>query len=189
MIVSEQKFMEQVPGVLLRIAKALEGINEKLDVLTQRTDLTRWEQLEPEPETAPEDDVKYNELEHELKCLRISNWNTRRAITYALYYLPQYVAKDCAVNLSRFYGGVSVKHVQEAIEKGEIDAVVPKMKDQVVRHWMKTSGQYENIKVKKPVGPYQINLKSVILWLEQHGRCGLAKDHPVYKCIEKIIKS
>jgi hypothetical protein len=88
MTLLEQKFMEQVPGALLRIAKAMEGINEKLDVLTQRTDLTRWEQQEPEPETAPEDDFKYNELEHELVCLRISNWNTRRAITYALNYLP-----------------------------------------------------------------------------------------------------
>lgn len=187
MTVLEQKFMEQVPGALLRIAKALEGINEKLDVLTQRTDLTRWGQLEPEPETAPEDDVKYNDLEHEVECLRISNWNTIRAITYALYSLPQYVAKDCAVNLSRFYGGVSVKHVQEAIEKGEIDAVVPKMRDVQVSKWK--DGQYVKETRRQPVGKYQVSLKSVILWLEQHGRRGVAKGHPVYKCIEKIIKS
>lgn len=39
--------MEQVPAALLRIAKALEGINEKLELLTERTG-------QPAPETSIE---------------------------------------------------------------------------------------------------------------------------------------
>lgn len=43
----EQRFMEVVPSALLRIAKALEGINEKLELLAQRSE---EQEKEPEPE-------------------------------------------------------------------------------------------------------------------------------------------
>jgi hypothetical protein len=187
MIVLEKKFMEQVPGALLRIAKALEGINEKLDVLTQRTDMTRWEQQESEPETAPEDDVDYNELEEAVNGLSYSNWTAKRALQKALYYRPQYVVKIAATSLSFYYSGVISKQVAEAVENGEIQVIAPEMKDVQVSKWK--DGQYVKGTRRQPVGKYQINLKSAVLWLESHGHRQVPAGNPVYKCIEKIIKS
>ena len=185
----EQKFMEQVPGALLRIAKALEGINEKLDVLVQRTDLTRWEQqeLEPKPEAEQQDDIDYNELDEVVSSVRYGSWPARRALRNALYYRPQYVIKTAATSLSFYYSGVIIKQVEEAIENGEIQVIAPEMKDVQVSKWK--DGQYVKETRRQPVGKYQVNLKSAVLWLESHGHRQVPADNPVYKCIEKIINS
>ena len=51
MNVLEEKYMTQMPSVLARIAKALEGINEKLELLTKHTE-------EPAPEVSTGSDAK-----------------------------------------------------------------------------------------------------------------------------------
>ena len=58
--------MEIVPGALLRIAAALEGINEKMELLAQRQD-----QPAPAPEPAPDrkDDYSFHPIEMVLKEL------------------------------------------------------------------------------------------------------------------------
>jgi hypothetical protein len=185
----EQKFMEQVPSALLRIAKALEDINEKLDVLVQRTDLTRWEQQEPEPkpEAEQQDDVDYNELEEIIGSMRYGNLPARRALLNALYHRPQYVIKTAATCLSFCYSGVIIKQMEEAIENGEIQVIAPEMKDVLVSK--RKDGQYVKETRRQPVGKYQVNLKSAVLWLESHGHRQVPADNPVYKCIEKIINS
>ena len=184
MTVAEQKFMEVVPDTLRRIAEALEGINEKLELLAQRREEPPEEQVE-----VPEDPVTYEEVEDTVSYIRLSNWQTKRTITDALYFREQYVGKDCAANLSRFYGGVTVKQTQEAIESGEIEAIKPEMREVEMSRWNKAEHRHEKTKVTKPVGKYQVSLKSTILWLERNGRRGVAESNPVYKCIEKIINS
>lgn len=184
MTVAEQRFMEVVPDTLRRIAEALEGINEKLELLAQRR-----EDPSEEHETATEESATYEEVEDAVSSIRISNWQTKRAITDALYFREQYVGKDCAANLSRFYGGVIVKQTQEAIESGEIEAIKPEMQEVEINRWNSRQQRYEKTKVTKPVGKYQVSLKSTILWLERNGRRGVAQSNPVYKCIEKIINS
>ena len=185
MTVAEQKFMEVVPGTLRRIAEALEGINEKLELLAQRREEPTEEQVE-----VPEEPVTYEEVEDVVGSIhRLGNWNIKRAMIGALYYREQYVGKDCAANLSRFYGGVTVKQTQEAIDGGEIEAIIPEMQEVEMSRWNKAEHCYEKTKVTKPVGKYQVSLKSTILWLERNGRRGVAQSNPVYKCIEKIINS
>ena len=177
--------MEVVPDALRRIATALEGINEKLELLAQKREESSEEQVE-----VPEDPVTYEEVEDVVdSILRLSNWHLKHAITDALYYREPYVGKDCAANLSRFYGGVTVKHTQEAIESGEIEAIKPEMQEVEISRWNKAEQRHERTKVTKPVGKYQVSLKSTILWLERNGRRGVAQSNPVYKCIEKIINS
>lgn len=176
--------MEVVPDTLRRIAAALEGINEKLELLAQRR-----EEPSEEQETATEEPVTIEEVDDAVSSIRLSNWQTKRAITNALYFRNQYVGKDCAANLSSFYGCVTVKQTQEAIDNGEIEAVIPEMQEVEKRQYIKSTNRYEKIKVMKPVGKYQISLKSTILWLERNGRRGVAEYNPVYKCIEKIINS
>ena len=182
MTVSEQRFMEVVPGALRRIAEALEGINEKLEMLAQRRE-------EPSEEfvAATEEPVTFEEIEDAVSSFRLSNWQTKRAITDALYFREQYVGKDCAANLSRFYGGVTVKQTQEAIESGEIEAVMPEMREVEMGHWNKATNRHEKIKIKKPSGKYQVSLESTILWLERNGRRCVAESNAVYKCIDAII--
>jgi hypothetical protein len=182
----EQKFMEQVPGALLRIAKALEGINEKLDVLVQRSEEPAQEP-EPEPEAEQQDDIDYNELEETVNGVRYGNWPAKRALLNALYYRPQYVIKTAATSLSFYYSGVISKQVEEAIENGEIQVVAPEMKDVQVSKWK--DGQYVKETRRQPVGKYQVNLKSAVLWLENHGHRQVPADNPVYKCIERIINT
>lgn len=176
--------MEVMPDALRRIATALEGINEKLELLAQRREEPSEEQVE-----VPEEPVTYEEVEDAVWSVHLSNWQTKRAITDALYSREQYVAKDCAANLSRFYGGVNVKQTQEAIENGEIEAIIPEMREVEMSRWNPRQQRHEKTKVTKPVGKYQISLKSTILWLERNGRRGVAQSNPVYKCIEKIINS
>lgn len=176
--------MEVVPDTLRRIATALEGINEKLELLAQRR-----EEPSEEQETATEEPVTIEEVDGAVSSIRLSNCQTKRAIANALYFCNQYVGKDCAANLSRFYGGVTVKQTQEAIDNGEIEAVIPEMQEVEKRQYIKSTNRYEKIKVMKPVGKYQISLKSTILWLERNGHRGVAEYNPVYKCIEKIINS
>ena len=180
----EQRFMEVVPDTLRRIAEALEGINEKMELFIQRREEPLEEQVE-----VPEEPVTYEEVEDTVSSIRLSNRQTKRAITDALYFREQYVGKDCAANLSRFYGGVTVKQTQEAIESGEIDAIKPEMREVKMSRWNKAERRREKIKVTKPVGKYQVSLKSTILWLERNGRRGVAQTNPVYKCIEEIINS
>lgn len=184
MTVAEQKFMEVVPDTLRRIAAALEGINEKLELLAQRR-----EEPSEEQETVTEEPVTIEEVDDAVSSIRLSNWQTKRAITDALYFRNQYVGKDCAANLSCFYGGVTVKQTQEAIESGEIEAIKPEMREVEMSRWNKAEHRREKIKVMKPVGKYQISLKSTVLWLERNGHRGVAEYNPVYKCIEKIINS
>ena len=184
MTVLEQRFMEVVPDALRRIASALEGINEKLELLAQRREKPSEEQ-----EMATEEPVTYEEVDGAVSSIHLRNQQTRRAMTAALYYCEQYVGKDCAANLSRFYGGVTVKQVQEAIDSGEIEATIPEIREVETSRWNKAERCREKIKVTKPVGKYQVSLKSTILWLERNGRRGVAQSNPVYKCIEKIINS
>lgn len=176
--------MEVVSDALPRIAEALEGINEKMELLVQRR-----EEPSEEHETATKEPATYEEVEDTVSSIRLSNWQTKRAITDALYFREQYVGKDCAANLSRFYGGVTVKQTQEAIESGEIEAVKPEMREVVMSRWNKAERRHEKTKVTKPTGKYQVSLKSTILWLERNGRRGVAQSNPVYKCIEEIINS
>jgi len=183
MTVVEHEFMEVVPDTLRRIAAALEGINEKLELLAQRR-----EEPSEEHAAAIEEPVTYEEVEDAVSSIsRLRNWQTKRAIANALYFHEQYVGKDCAANLSRFYGGVTVKQVQEAIESGEIEAVKPEMQEVEMSRWNKAEHCHEKTKVTKPVGKYQVSLKSTILWLEHHGRRCVDNSNPVYMCIEKII--
>ncbi len=184
MTVAEQKFMEVVPDALRRIAAALEGINEKMELLIQK-----MEEPSEEQETATEEPVTYEEVEDTVSSIRLSNWQTKRAITDALYFREQYVGKDCAANLSRFYGGVTVKQTQEAIENGEIEAVKPEMQEVDISRWNKAEQRDEKVKVMRTLGKYQVSLKSTVLWLERNGRRGVAESNPVYKCIEKIINN
>ena len=176
--------MEVVPDTLRRIAEALEGINEKLELLVQRREEPSEEQVE-----VSEEPVTQEEVEDAVFSIRISNWQTKRAISEALYCREPYVGKDCAANISRFYGGVTVKQVQEAIDSGEIEATIPETREVETSRWNKAEHCREKIKVTKPVGKYQVSLKSAILWLERNGRRGIAESNPVYKCIEKIINS
>lgn len=185
MTVAEQRFVEVVPDTLRRIAAALEGINEKMELLAQRREEPSEEQVE-----VPEEPVTYKEVEDAVKCIiRLGNWQTKRAMIGALYYREPYVGKDCAANLSRFYGGVTVKQTQEAIESGGIDAIKSEMREVEMSRWNKAEHRHEKTKITKPVGKYQVSLKSTILWLEHNGRRGVAESNPVYKCIEKIINS
>lgn len=176
--------MEVVPDTLRRIAAALEGINEKLELLAQRR-----EEPSKEQETATEESVTFEEVDVAVSSIRLSNWQTKRAITDALYFREQYVVKDCAANLSRFYGGVTVKQTREAIESGEIEAIIPEMQEVEISRWNPRLKRHERAKVMRPASKYQVSLKSTILWLERNGRRGVAESNPVYKCIEKIIKS
>lgn len=176
--------MEVVPDALRRIATALEGINEKLELLAQRGEEPSEEQVEV-PE---EDSVTYEAVEAEVSSLRrFGNWSAKRAVTGALYYREPYVGKDCASNLSRFYGGVTVKQVQEAIDSGEIEAVKPEMQEVEMSRWNDAEQRYDRFKVTRPAGKYQVSLKSTILWLERNGHRCVAPSNPVYKCIEEII--
>ena len=177
--------MEVVPDALRRIAAALEGINEKLEILAQSREEPSEEQVE-----VPEEPVTYEEVEDVVSSIsRLGNWNIKRAMINALYYRNQYIGKDCAANLSRFYGGVTVKQTQEAIENGEIEAVKPEMQEVKMSRWNKAEQRHERTKVTKPLGKYQVSLKSTVLWLERNGRRGVAQSTPVYKCIEGIINS
>lgn len=184
MTVAEQRFMEVVPDTLRRIAAALEGINEKLELLAQRREEPSEEQVE-----VPEEPVTYEEVEDAVSSIRLGNWQTKRAMVGALYYCEQYVGKNCAASLSCFYGGVTVKQTQEAIESGEIEAIIPEMQEVEISHWNPRLKRHERSKVMRPASKYQVSLKSTILWLERNGRRGVAESNPVYKCIEKIIKS
>ena len=185
MTVAEQKFMEVVPDALRRIATALEGINEKLELLAQRREEPSEEQVE-----VPEEPATYEEVEDVVESIhRLGNWNIKRAMIHALYFRNQYVGKDCAANLSRFYGGVTVKQTQEAIESGEIEAIKPEMQEVEISRWNPRQQRHEKAKIMRPTGKYQVSLKSTILWLERNGRRGVAESNPVYKCIERIINS
>ena len=184
MTVAEQRFMEVVPDALRRIAAALEGINEKLELLAQRK-----EEPSEEHKAVTEEPVTYEEVEDAVWSIRLGNCQTKRAITEAFYFSEQYVGKDCAANLSRFYKGVTVKQTQEAIESGEIEAIIPEMREVEISRWNKATSRYEKTKEMRPYGKYQVSLKSVLLWLERNGRRGVAESNPVYKCIEKIINS
>lgn len=184
MTLLEEKFMKQMPGIMARIATALEGINEKLELLAQRTEQSA---PEPEPEPEPEDDIDYDRLWGDIQSMRLGSWIAKRALNDALRYRMQYVNKLGATSLACYYGGVTVKQVKEAIGNGEIECIAPKMKDVQVSQWK--DGKYVKVTRKQPVGKYQINLKSAVLWLESHGRRGVASGHPAYKCIEKIINS
>lgn len=184
MTVLEQRFMEVVPDALRRIATAIEGINEKLELLAQRR-----EEPSEEQETATEEPVTIKEVDDAVSSIRLSNWQTKRAIANALYFRHQYVGKDCAANLSRFYGGVTVKQIQDVIDSGEIEVTIPEMQEVEMSRWNPRLQIHEKTKVTKPVGKYQVSLKSTILWLERNGRRGVAESNPVYKCIEKIINS
>lgn len=185
MTVAEQKFMEVVPDTLRRIAAALEGINEKLELLAQRREEPSEEQVE-----VPEEPVTYGAIEDAVSSIsRLGDWSIKRAMTVALYFREQYVGKDCAANLSRLYGGVTVKQVKEAIDGGEIEAIQPEMQEVEINRWNKAEQRHEKTKVTRPVGKYQVSLKSTILWLERNGRRVVAESNPVYKCIDKIINS
>ena len=167
-----------------RIAEALEGINEKLDLLAQRR-----EEPSEEHVADAEEPVTYEEVEDAVSSYRLA-WGIKRDLTQALYFRNQYVGKSCAANLSRLYGGVSVKQTQEAIESGEIEAIMPEMRGVEIGHYNHATNRYEKIKVMKPVsGKYQVSLKSTVLWLERNGHRGVSERNPIYKCIEEIINS
>lgn len=89
--------------------------------------------------------------------------------------------------MSYFYSGVIAKQMEEAIDNGEIEVVAPETRDVQVSQWR--NGEYVKVTRQQPVGKYEINLKSAVLWLENHGRRLLPTDNPIYKCIEKIINS
>ena len=184
MTVLEQRFMETVPDTLRRIAVALEGINEKLDLLAQRR-----EEPSEEHVVDTEEPVMYEEVKDAVSSYHLC-WGTKRDLTHALYFREQYVGKACAANLSRFYGGVSVKQTQEAIVSGEIESIMPEMREVEISRYNYGTKRYEKSKVMRPVsGKYQVSLKSTILWLERNGHRGVAQANPIYKCIEKIINS
>ncbi len=91
--------METVPGALLRIATALEGINEKMELLAQRQEEPAAV-AEPAPEDSGEDTIDYDELEESVGGIRHGNWPVKRAMIQALYYQPQYVGKGCITGLT-----------------------------------------------------------------------------------------
>lgn len=177
--------MEQVPGALLRIATALEGINEKLELLAQRKE-------EPAPvaqpsQAAPDEDdtIDYDELDDSVSAIRRGNWPRKRAMIQALYRQPQYVGKNCITGLSFCYSGIIVKQVEEAMADSEIEVIAPVMRDVEVS--VRRNGQHVKEQRRQPVGKYQVGLKSALLWMESHGRRMYPADSPISKCIDRII--
>ena len=187
MTVSEQRFMEMVPGALLRIATALEGINEKLELLAQRQEEPATV-AEPSQAAPDEDDaINYDELEESVGDMRHGTWPVKRAMIQALYRQPQYVGKNCIIGLSFCYSDVIVKQVEEAMINGEIETIAPAVQDVEVSTWK--DGQYVKAVRKHPVGKYQVSLKSALLWMESHGRRMYPADSPISKCIDRILKT
>ena len=183
MTVSEQRFMEQVPGALLRIATALEGINEKLELLAQR-------QEEPatvtEPAPQEDDTIDYDELLYRVDGMKCGGWPAKKPLASALYHRPKFVNKTCAVGLACCYSGVTNEQMKEAIDNGDIEAYAPEKRDVEYTQW-KGNQRVKAVRTQG-IGNYQISLKGALLWLESHGIRQLSADDPVNKCIEKIIK-
>lgn len=187
MTVLKQRFLETVPGALLRIATALEGINEKLELLAQRQEEPATV-AEPSQAAPDEDDtIDYDELEESVGDMRHGTWPVKRAMIQALYYQQQYVGKGCITGLSFGYSGVIVKQVEEAMINGEIKVIAPAVQDVEVSMWK--GGQHVKTVRKQPVGKYQVSLKSALLWLESHGRRMYPTDSPISKCIDRILKT
>lgn len=183
----EQKFMETTISTLRRIAEALEGINEQMELLAQRKE-------EPAPVAQPsqaapneDDTIDYDELDDSVSAIRHGNWPTKRAMIQALYRQPQYVGKNCITGLSFCYSGIIVKQVEEAMADGEIEVIAPVMRDVEVSAWR--NGQHVKEQRRLPVGKckYQVGLKSALLWMESHGRRMYPADSPISKCIDRII--
>jgi hypothetical protein len=175
--------MEVVPDALRRIAEALESISEKLEMMTQEKEVV--------PDSAPVhenvDDVDYEALVEKIEDFRFRPYKVGGSVVRALFSRPDWVQKECAINLSRFYGGVTAKQTKEAIMNGEIKSVIPDMRDVDLEQWNANEQKHELRKVKRPAGKYQVNLKSAILWLEQHGKRIVGQGNPICTCIEKII--
>ena len=182
MTVLEQRFIETVPDALRRIAAALEGINAKLELLSQHGDPVK------EQEQAPEDgDIAYDDIEKSfLGRVRLTNWPIKRTLINALYYRPECVSKTCASNLSQLYSGVTVEQTEAAIASGEISGVIPEMRDVTVTRYDWQARCNNTVQEKRPAGKYQVSLRSAIQWLEQHGRLCVGHGHVIYDCIQKI---
>ena len=180
----EQKFMETTISALRRIAEALEGINEKLELLAQR-------QEEPatvaEPAPQEDDTIDYDELLNRVAGMKCGGWPAKKPLASTLYHRPKFVNKTCAVGLACCYGGVTNEQMKEAIDNGEIEAYAPEKRDVEYTQW-KGNQRVKAVR-KQGVGNYHISLKGALLWLESHGIRQLSADDPVNKCIEKIINS
>ena len=175
----EQKFMEVVPGTLRRIAEALERISEQLK---EQNDISKEQPAKSSP--TDNEPIDYGMLEMELTRMRIKG-RILRTVTDVLFSGTQYVGVKCAQEFAKLYGGVSTAAIRNAIFAGAINGYIPEMKDM----------EYVNPKTKQKAimrvteGRYDIELKSLVTWLEQNGRRTYGSCSTISKCIDRILNS
>jgi len=173
--------MKDLEKVLTRIAIALESINEKMEALTQCKNAEKvTDEIIPEQSM---EEITYDMIDDAVWNFPIHG-RIATTIVEALYHRPDYVSLMCAVTLSRFYNGVTMKDVKEAIENNEIKAEIPSMKEVEIEVYKGVSKV-----VHRTSGKYDVYLKGTILWLNSHGRCKGGKDSIIYKCLDRIINS
>ena len=179
MTILEQKFMEVVPGLLRRIAENLESISEQLKdqngVLRERL---------PKTTSANSDPVDYGMLEMEVARMRIKG-HVLTTVTDALFSASQHVGIKCAMEFSKLYGGIGADKIRNAILSGKINGHIPEMKDVECAN----PRTKQKMIIKTTEGRYNIELKSLVLWLEQNGRRTYGACSTISKCIDKIINT
>ena len=76
--------------------------------------------------------------------------------------------------------------IKRALEIGEIEGNVPQKKAVKTSNW-RGNERYELTR-QQPVGKYELNMKSLILWLESRYIRRVAKDSLIYKYLNEIAR-
>lgn len=187
-----------------RLAKALEEHKEwssklraeHLDLMQERDQLkqeceelkARVAELTPkeEPDEIGEDDYEtWKVLREEISHWRHMGYKSD-SVAWALR-TGNHVSLEVAHRLSHLYGSIDANRIKQALIDGDIQGVVPEMRTQKVTHWNRYTQQHEEKTREQPVGHYEFNTGSLILWLEANYTRRTSGSSMIDKYLAKII--